>query len=258
MPEAWNISPDKARQSDKTTTFILFCEDGINEPTYFRSFQKPGVKVNVAENQSSGFRNFVKALMYCEKNGLFEEVEERYIVKSDITNHIWSVFDRDVDRSTPTPEKQDQHRTKLAEDDMNFTTSIKQAEAARIKVAWSNDAFELWILLHFEDVTPAVAIYREQVYTRLTEIFKALPDQSAEMLKITGNGQFNYKENAKRGKFFIQYVNPLLMPRLQQAIQRAQTLEAAFSAKHRYHEMNPCTKVHHLVNSLLHFRETEE
>lgn len=245
MPEAWELSPDDDRQADDVITFILFCEDLVNEPSYFTTFNKPGkVKVNVVGNQFSSFRNFVKALVYCEENGLLDEADEQYIVKSDITNHIWCVFDRDVNLSNPD---------KLNEDNIGFTASIRQAEAAGIKIAWSNDVFELWILLHFEDVTPAVAISRENVYARLTKIFKDLPDQPTEMLKVTGNGKFNYKDHCKTQKFFTPYVKPLLAPRLQQAIQRAQVLEAAFNPKHRYHEMNPCTKVHHLVNSMLGF-----
>jgi hypothetical protein len=243
MSEHWDLSPDTDRQANKITTFILFCEDEVSERIYFKNFGIDKIlMVNVVPNQFSNFRNLVNVLIYCEKNGLLGEVNEQFVVLKDTTLHIWSVFDRDTNLSDPN---------KLDEDNMSFTTSIKNAEAAGIKVAWSNDVFELWILLHFEDVTPAVAINREQVYARLTAIFKALPDQSEEMWKITGNSKFNYKENAKREKFFTPYVKPLLAPRLQNAIERAQTLEAAFTAKHRYHEMNPCTKVHHLVNSLL-------
>lgn len=249
MREDWNTSPDKDRQADTITNFILFCEDEVNEPNYFKSFEKPGVKVNTVKNQSSDFRNVMKVLAHCEENQWLAKNDEQYEVKSDIANYIWSVFDRDVDLSVPTPEKQKEHEKKLREDNINFTSSIRYAESSGIKVAWSNDAFELWILLHFEEVTSDIKT-RLDIYARLTEIFKALPDQPAGMLKITGHSKFNYKDHAKSEKFFTSYVKPLLMLQLQEAIGRAQELEKAFSTS-LYHEMNPCTKVHHLVISLL-------
>lgn len=57
MPEAWELVPEKERTADGITTFILFCEDSVNEPAYFRTFEKPGkVKVNVSDGQFSNFK----------------------------------------------------------------------------------------------------------------------------------------------------------------------------------------------------------
>jgi hypothetical protein len=245
MPEAWELAPETIRQADETITFILFCEDEVNEPSYFRTFQKPGkVKVNVVEKQLSNFRNIVNTLFYCEQNGLLDKVNNGFVVKSDVTKHIWSVFDRDVNLSNPQA---------LAADNIQFTASIQMAEHAGIKVAWSNDVFELWILLHFEDVQPGIAINRVDIYTRLTAVFKTIPDQSAEMLAITSRPDFYYKIFFKRRTEFNLFVKPYLAPRLHQAIQRAEALETAFNAQHVFHDMNPCSKVHRLVNSLLSF-----
>lgn len=245
MPEAWELAPDTIRQADEVTTFILFCEDEVNEPSYFRTFQKPGkVKVNVVEKQLSNFKNVTNALLYCEQNGLLDKVNNGFSVKPDVTKHIWSVFDRDVNLSNPLV---------LASDNIQFTASIQMAENAGIKVAWSNDLFELWILLHFEDVVAAVEINRIEVYRRLTEVFKNLSDQSPEMLAITGRGDFNYKIFFKSKVKFNLYVKPYLTPSLDQAVQRAKILEAAYNTQHSYHDMNPCTKVHHLVTSIRSF-----
>jgi hypothetical protein len=51
-----------------------------------------------------------------------------------------------------------------------FDNSIKKAEAKNIKVAYSNECFELWILLHYEYVSSA--IWRKQYYEKLWEILK--------------------------------------------------------------------------------------
>lgn len=245
MPEAWELAPDTIRKADEVTTFILFCEDEVNEPSYFRLFQKEGkVKVNVVEKQLSNFKNVINTLSYCEQNGLLEKVDNHFVVKADVTRHIWSVFDRDVNLSAPHT---------LLTDNLQFSASIQMAEHAGIKVAWSIDVFELWILLHFEEVQPAVAINRVEVYSRLTNIFKALPNQSIEMLAITSRPNFNYKSYFKSRLDFNLYVKPYLAPRLAQAMARAELLENAFNAQHAYHEMNPCTKVHHLVSSMLSF-----
>jgi hypothetical protein len=245
MPEAWELAPDTIRQADEVTTFILFCEDEVNEPSYFKTFQKPGkVMVFASEKQLSNFKNVTNALLYCEQNGLLDKVNNGFSVKPDVTKHIWSVFDRDINLSNPLA---------LASDNIQFTASIQMAENAGIKVAWSNDVFELWILLHFEDVEPAVAINRVHVYKRLTEVFKNLPDQSPEMLAITGRKDFDYKFFLKSKVKFNLYVKPYLAPQLDKALQRAEALEAAFNAQHSYHDMNPCTKVHHLVISIRSF-----
>ena len=55
---------------------------------------------------------------------------------------IWCVYDRDKEE-TPA---------KLSKGNISFDESIKTANSNGIKVAWSNDAFELWILLHFEEI----------------------------------------------------------------------------------------------------------
>jgi RloB-like protein len=100
MPEAWELIPEKERTADAITTFILFCEDKVNEPAYFRSFEKPGkVKVNPVEGQLSSFKNIIKTLQYCEKEGLLEINNNHYQLKAGTTKHIWSVFDRDSNTS---------------------------------------------------------------------------------------------------------------------------------------------------------------
>ena len=56
MPNAWDLQLEVERQVDDTETFILFCEDEVNEPVYFQEFQKEKkVKINCIENQKSGY-----------------------------------------------------------------------------------------------------------------------------------------------------------------------------------------------------------
>ncbi|SEM14289.1 RloB-like protein [Chitinophaga rupis] len=244
MPDAWELIPDSERKSDNLTTFILFCEDEVSEPSYFRQFQNPEkLKVNIAEGQKNSFRNITNAINYCDEKGLIENVNGNYKLKTGITSHIWCVFDRD-------------HETHVKADVQNvnniaFTVSIQAALNAGLNVAWSNDAFELWILLHFEDIDPSVWCHRNYVYDRLTSIFQNMAGQSPEMEAITKNEKFTYKESFKKKGNFLQYVLPHLSARQNDAIARAQALEASFKQTDAPHDCNPCTKVHHLVNSLL-------
>jgi hypothetical protein len=98
MSDAWELIPEKKRLAEGITTFILFCENSVNEPAYFRSFQIPGrVKINVVEGQLSGFENIIKTLQYCEREGLLEINETndvQYRIKPGTTKHVWSIFDR--------------------------------------------------------------------------------------------------------------------------------------------------------------------
>ena len=246
MPEAWDLVPPKEREVDEVVTFILFCEDSVNEPSYFRSLEVPGkVKINVVDGQLSSFKNIIKTLRYCENEGLLEVVDNRYQLRTGTTTHVWSVFDRDV-------EFEYENAIDPVES-MRFSLSIQTAAEAGLNVAWSNDVFELWILLHFEDVAPGIWRHRTYIYERLTDIFKTLPDQSDEMLAITERDSFNYKMLLKRRAFFIQYVLPLLTPRREEAILRANTLQMAFGVHQPFHQCNPCTRVHHLVTSILSF-----
>lgn len=244
--EAWDLAPNKERSADTTTTFIIFTEDGMCEPSYFSTFQKSGkVKVSVAGDQKSGFRNYANTLQWCEQRGLLEKDGlGGYAIKADVTHHIWSVYDRDVDISRPEMK---------ANDDLTFTQSIRAFQNVGINVAWSNDAFELWILLHFEIVPPEIAISRDEIYTRLTEIFKTLPGQSPEMSKETSKEKFSYKLSFKKRNEFNLFVLPHLEPRREQAEQRAQVLVAAFPTGHLFHNCNPLTKVPLLVNSIRSF-----
>lgn len=245
MADAWDLVPESDRSVDKTINFILFTEDEVCEPSYFRSFQVPGrLKVNVIDNQSTSFKNIINTIQYCKNNELLEETEGHFYVKVDSNKQIWSVFDRDIDLT---------NAEKREKEDLHFTLSIQTALQSGLKVAWSNDVFELWVLLHFEDVPVGTFRHRDLVYDRLTEIWRYLPDQTEEMAAITSKPSFNYKTFLKRKDRFNLYVLPYLLPKYEDAIRRAKELESSFPAHTPFHDCNPCTKVHHLVISMLEY-----
>ena len=68
---------------------------------------------------------------------------------------------------------------------------------------------------------------------------------------LTAVPTFNYKTFCKTARNFITIVLPMLASKREIAIARAKVLEAAFNDNHKSHECNPCTKVHHLVESII-------
>jgi hypothetical protein len=97
--------------------FLIVCEGEKTEPNYFRNFRVPGK-------------------VYCDVRGfgyntvslVRKTIELR---EQDEYDQVWCVFDRD---SFPA---------------QDFNNAIALADRNSIRVAYSNEAFELWYLLHF-------------------------------------------------------------------------------------------------------------
>lgn len=242
--EPWEIEKEDERIADTLRTFIIYCEDEHHEPLYFKTFESvyDDLKVSAIPNQRSKKLNLNATLSSCRDQGLIEFVNGAYRVIPGTTENIWCVYDRD--------QKAEVWEDNEAHDHLDFDTSIIVAEQAGIKVAWSNDVFELWLLLHFEDVPTGAPLHRNYIYDRLTYIFKNVVPRNPDLDAITAHGLFNYKENMKRRERFITQVLPLLPGALADATRRAVQLENAFGNHIPYHEKNPFTMVHHLVRQL--------
>jgi len=140
----------------------------------------------------------------------------------------------------------------------NFDESIKTATSNGIKVAWSNDAFELWVLLHFEDVSVKNdnSKNRKFYYDRLTEIFMNQKNPNDDLVKVLKYKNYSYKENLKSENNFRNIVRNVIVGKTNDAIQRAETLENNFSKKSiQNHDKSPCTLIHHLVLELIRLGE---
>ncbi len=112
-------SPRKVNTREVRQRFLIVCEGERTEPNYFRSFRVPK---NVAEIDVKGLGKNPSKLVNSAKE---LQQQEEY-------DQVWCVFDRDA----WTPE--------------DFNNAIKNAENQGFKVAYSNEAFELWYVLHFE------------------------------------------------------------------------------------------------------------
>jgi len=112
-------SPRKVDTKEVRQRFLIVCEGEKTEPNYFRSFRVPK---NVAEIDVKGVGENSSKLVNSAKD--LKEQEDY--------DQLWCVFDRD----SWTPE--------------DFNNAIGNAKNQGFKVAYSNEAFELWYVLHFE------------------------------------------------------------------------------------------------------------
>lgn len=116
-------SPRKVNTREVKQRFLIVCEGAKTEPNYFRSFRVPKDVLEIkglGENPS----NLVK--------------RAKEFASQDEYDQVWCVFDRD-DWSL--------------EDFNKAITQAKRLDAKldySFKVAYSNEAFELWYVLHFE------------------------------------------------------------------------------------------------------------
>jgi hypothetical protein len=128
------------------------------------------------------------------------------------------------------------------------------AKSKGFNVAWSNDAFELWILLHFEDIdlNNNQCNDRKMYYDRLTEIFKNIANPNDDLVKILKHETFNYKQDLKREKKFKSIVRNEIIGKTMVAVGKAKELEKIHNSSSKpNHEKAPFTTVHHLVEELI-------
>ena len=115
--------------------FLIVCEGEKTEPNYFQSFRVPKVVIEI------------KGLGY-NPSKLVEAANE--LKSEDEYDQVWCVFDRD---DCP---KQD------------FNSAISSAKSSKIQVAYSNEAFELWYVLHFEFLNTGIP--RKDYITKLASL----------------------------------------------------------------------------------------
>jgi len=96
MIKPWEIKSSDIRVADNLPTFIIFCEDEVSEPTYFKFFETTKIKVNPIKKQDSKITNVIKTICYCQSNGLMQENDGLMFLETE-NIQIWCVFDRDIE-----------------------------------------------------------------------------------------------------------------------------------------------------------------
>lgn len=172
-------------------TFLIVCEGKRTEPNYLRAFRVP---------------KQVQVLVIGEGYNTISLVERAVELAAERDyDQVWCVFDRD-DCSADS-----------------FNSAIKMAKSHGFRVAYSNEAFELWYLLHFHFFNTGIG---------RADYIKRLERELGR----------EYRKNDKR-----MYVD--LLPRQPEAIRNAINLLAGYE-KLNPAQNNPSTTVHLLVGEL--------
>lgn len=171
--------------------FLIVCEGEKTEPQYFERFRVPGLVVQV-EGVGMNTLSLVDKAKKIRAEGEYDQV--------------WCVFDKD---DFPIDQ---------------FENAIHQAHSEGMRVAYSNQAFELWYVLHFEYLHSAI---NRQTY----------------MEKLDGHLNFKYRKNDPN-------IYQILLCKRESAIRNAQRLINEYGPSHPGID-DPSTRVHELVISLL-------
>jgi hypothetical protein len=174
--------------------FLLVCEGEKTEKNYFEAFCLPTLTVKVI-----GLGRDPMSLVKKAKELQEEQPDEKKY------NQVWCIFDRDN-----IPAEQ-------------FTDALHYAQRQNINIAYSNAAFELWFLLHFQECTaPAPA----HTYPALLSKKLGKPYDKSDPTHYH-----------------------TLRPHQAQAIRRAEKLLAQYNPPNPT-EDNPSTTIHLLVQAL--------
>lgn len=194
--------------------FLIVCEGQKTEPLYFEALKKDlpkGVLENVTVDIQGIGKNTVQLIR--EAIQISDERSKRLVRQYD---QIWAVFDRD---SFPP-------------NHFNEAIDLAQNNQPEIHCAWSNEAFELWYLLHFNYIHTPISRkdYPKKLENRITQ--------------KTGKN-FSYTKNTSDMYNLLKSWGDQ-----NQAITRAEKLEAQYQDED-FASHNPCTRVHHLIKALL-------
>ena len=198
--------------------FLIVCEDQKTEPYYF------GIFVEKFPEETA----FLRAIGTGRSSkGVVEQaVKEREILYAEANkdvDEVWAVFDKD-------------DAEKSSGNTSRFTEAFKIAQDEKIRVAYSNEVFELWLLLHYTEINSEKPIPREDIYSRLETAIKVFPSHSTFVYKHGKTEVINaIKENGDENR----------------AIKRAIKLLGEHTAKgNQPINANPSTTVHILVRRL--------
>jgi hypothetical protein len=180
---------------------LIVCEGEKTEPNYFKAFPDDPYVIDV---KGDG-RNTVSLVE--EAIQLKNEAERKRVPYQE----VWCVFDRD---SFPLK---------------NYNEAIALADREKIRCAYSNEAFEIWYLLHFDYHDAGLS--RTQYKDKLTEKLGT---------KYLKNDETMYYTLQDKQEIAIRNARKLYSFQCEQASQRKQAIQ----------EQNPVTLVFKLVEKL--------
>jgi hypothetical protein len=215
---------EKKRSQDNRSIrryYLIVCEGEKTEPNYFE-----GLKQDLPKGVLTAFQIDIEGTGRNTMSLLDEAIRLKAAYEKQTNRPIdklWTVFDRDSFSAN------------------DFNSAILRCKNAKPEIgcAWSNEAFELWYLLHFH--------YYNHSITR-TDYQKLIEEN---LQPLIGTGYRYQKNSANMYALLKQYGS------LQNAIRNASRLQRAYQDREDYSNHNPCTMVHQLVSELLNLKEPE-
>jgi len=205
--------PKRKKMTPLPGSYLIATEGIQTEVIYFNRL------ADIVKEKYSGLRDRVNVTvpsLTIKGSGvsnltLIERVEKLIQISPNLYEHVWVVFDKD---DVPTE---------------RFDHAIDAAQGQGWQVAWSNDSFELWYVLHFEFLNTAIS--REAYKAKLTQHLKR------------AGFKMGYEKNSES-------ILMLLDDEKQQRAIRFGKKLAAKNVGKPYHQQNPMTTVYQLVEEL--------
>lgn len=152
----WRVEPNLDRPDailNEKPSILIVCEGENTEPSYFNQF-----KLSSATIKSVGEGYNTISLV----NRAIQLASERQF------DQVWCVFDKDDF------------------DESDFNSAIQKSQAQKFKVAFSNQSFEYWLILHFNDHQGG-GIHRKDYNDKINEFLSPFD--------VTYDGKGNKKIN---------------------------------------------------------------
>lgn len=181
----------------KKIHYLIVCEGTETEPNYFENF----IKGDRLSRVVGAGRVTLSLVEYVSTLNNLESFDR-----------IWVVFDED--------------------DDKNFNKAIEKCHNLGFEAGWTNEAFELWLYLHFEQLNNAI---KRAAYIDKLETF---------IRKHKGFEKFKYDKNNKSLYAIVRDLGDE-----ETAIKRAKNLRKIVLTNN-YKLSKPCTTIDILVEEL--------
>jgi len=212
------VSKRLVNTRQKRKRYLIVCEGEKTEPHYFESLKAtlPRGVLEVVEFRISGKGFNTESLV---RDALVLR-KQREAESGRAVDKLWVVFDKDS----------------FMPDAFNGAITLCE-NTPQTEAAWSNEAFELWYLLHFGyyDTSMARDIYK----TKIEENFRK-----------NGLSGFVYAKNrSEMYQLLNQYGDQDL------ALKYSKKLEAGYRGAKNFASQNPCTRVYKLVAELLNLKD---
>ena len=201
-------------------SLLIICEGDKTEPNYFQSFPITNIKVRIlgtgknttslVEEATKQWKEFAKGGEYFEK--------------------LWCVFDKD---DFPTANYNQAFESVLSEElKLNKRFKKRVGRKIKISIAYSNQAFELWYLLHYDYIDSSIdrSEYKRMLTSRMGKQYEKNNPTMYDFLE-----QLSRKINSSKGQNL--------------AISNAKKLRDSIVTELK-HNHNPSTSVGILVEQL--------